>query len=204
MATIEDQFNQFKIFNNENVLIVMALAAESGSVLQQNGYKIFYTGVGLINSAIHLTRVLEKSLVKPDRIINLGWAGSREITVGTLVEVYEVCHRGVHEPFLPKPLKLECLNLKDQVICGSADYVEQFSDGSSLQKNYHVMDMELYALASVARLFKVPLHSYKFITDRSDKNMMVSIGEQIQSSHNSFLNFLKELNELEHKNLNQF
>tara|TARA_B100001758_G_scaffold50625_1_gene41123 strand:+ start:8446 stop:9024 length:579 start_codon:yes stop_codon:yes gene_type:complete len=71
-----------------NVLIVAATSAEISSEAIRD-FPILITGVGMLNTAIKLTKALHKK--KYDLVINMGVAGSfsSQIKIGDVVEVIE-------------------------------------------------------------------------------------------------------------------
>ncbi len=181
--------NQFSRFPNEQVLIVMALREESGGVLEEHGFKVHYSGLGMVNAASKLTEIGLK--LKPDRIINLGTAGSFSVQPGTLVEVDGVVQRGNVVSFMRQRKKIATFSELPKVICGTADFVEVEKSANTV---YQIMDMEALAFAQVSETLKIPFHSFKFITDSSDLNTLQDWKKNLVSAQASFLNFCKSLN----------
>lgn len=191
MAIDQAALNIFKKFANEKVAIVMALSQESNQHLEKNGYRVFYTGVGLVNSALSLTRFIE--VAHPERIINLGTAGSLNIPIGKIVEVSGVVQREPIVHFLKKEIRLNCITSLPQVVCGSADHIE------TLEKDqkyiYDIVDMECYSLAKVCQSYKLPFHSIKFITDMSNDQTQDVWKLNLEKSSLKFIETLNHLNQ---------
>ena len=59
------------------IILVSATPLEHGGIKDIHGVPIFQTGIGKINSAMNLTRILE--LVKPDLVVNFGSCGNLRI-----------------------------------------------------------------------------------------------------------------------------
>lgn len=167
----------------------MALREESGGVLEQHGYQVHYSGLGMVNAAAKLTELAIN--LKPQRIINLGTAGSFTIQPGTLVEVSGVIQRGNVVSFIRQKKNVATFSELPKVICGTADFVEVEKSANNL---YQVMDMEALAYAQVSEGFKIPFHSFKFITDSSDVNTLKDWKANLVHAQTSFLNFCKSLN----------
>lgn len=167
----------------------MALREESGGVLEQHGYQVHYSGLGMVNAAAKLTELVIN--LKPQRIINLGTAGSFTIQPGTLVEVSGVIQRGNVVSFIRQKKNVATFSELPKVICGTADFVEVEKSANNL---YQVMDMEALAYAQVSEGFKIPFHSFKFITDSSDVNTLKDWKANLVHAQTSFLNFFKSLN----------
>lgn len=180
--------NQFSKFPHEDVLIVMALQKESNGVLEQHGYKVHYTGLGMVNAAAKLTELAIN--LKPSRIINLGTAGSFTLQPGTFVEVSGVIQRGNVISLIHQKKKVSTFSDLPKAICGTADFVEV---NNSPQNSYQIMDMEALAYAQVCENLKIPFHSFKFITDSSDANTIKDWQNNLVHAQNSFLNFCHSL-----------
>ncbi|MFN9069240.1 MAG: hypothetical protein ACK5V3_18605 [Bdellovibrionales bacterium] len=146
----------------KKTLIVMALKQESQGLIESLNMPLLYSGVGLIKSTQRLTQHLEKN--KYERVLNLGTAGSRKWPQKSLLEVQKVSRRDKTLNWLNRSLELDLISNLPTGICGSADFV----DTTDEVKNWDMLDMEAYALASVCGDLKIPFHSIKFITDFSD------------------------------------
>jgi adenosylhomocysteine nucleosidase len=181
--------NNFSLFPNENVLIVMALREESGGVLEQHGFNIHYSGLGMVNAASKLTE-LGVSL-KPHRVINLGTAGSFTLQPGTMVEVDGVVQRGNVISFIRERKKIDTISALPKATCGTADFVEVEKSPNSL---YHIMDMEALALAKVCEKLNIPFHSFKFITDSSDVNTLKDWKKNLGLAQTGFLSLCQSFN----------
>lgn len=180
--------NQFSRFPNENVLIVMALREESGGVLEQHGFNVHYSGLGMVNAASKLTELT--MTLKPNRVINLGTAGSFTIKPGTIVEIDGIVQRGNVVSFMRERKKLETISDLQKVTCGTADYVEVEKSASNL---YHVMDMEALAYAKVCEKVGIPFHCFKYITDSSDVNTLKDWKANLAFAQVAFLSVCQSL-----------
>ena len=70
----------------DKIILISATPLEHGGLKDLNGVPIFQTGIGKINSAMNLTRILE--LVKPDLVVNFGSCGNlKNHKVGEVIEV---------------------------------------------------------------------------------------------------------------------
>lgn len=181
--------NNFSLFPGEGLLIVMALREESGGVLEQHGFNIQYTGLGMVNAASKLTE-LALSL-KPDRVINLGTAGSFFLPPGTMVEVEGVVQRGNVISFIRELKKVKTISELPKATCGTADFVEVEKQPNP---SYHIMDMEAWALAKVCEKLEIPFHSFKFITDSSDANTFKDWKKNLMQAHLGFLALCQSFN----------
>ena len=97
-----------KMFGKENLLIVCALERETQGQLDgcfedifNDRRNILYTGVGKINATIKLTQRLHKSYLDyspgmPELVINYGTAGSKELSIGELVDCKKFVQRDMN------------------------------------------------------------------------------------------------------------
>ncbi len=167
--------NQNHKYSLENVLFVFALEMEAGEVFQ--GQNVLFTGIGKVNAAYELTKAIHQK--KPDLIVNLGSAGSSQFSKGDVVcctqfvqrdmdvrglgyELYETPFSGVPS-ILQYGLPMENLPAG---ICGTGDNFEMRHN----ETKYDVVDMEAYALATIAMKEKIPFLCLKYISDGADDN----------------------------------
>jgi len=162
-------------YSLENVLFVFALEMEAGEIFQ--GQNVLFTGIGKVNAAYELTKAIHQK--KPDLIVNLGSAGSSQFSKGDVVCCTQFVQRDMdvrglgyelyETPFSNVPtifqygLSIENLPAG---ICGTGD---NFEMGHSKTK-YDVVDMEAYALATIAMKEEIPFLCLKYISDGADDN----------------------------------
>ncbi len=154
-------------------LIVFALESEAAG--EFDGYSCLFTGIGKVNAAISLTESL--SVSRPEMIINLGSAGSATFKRGEVVcctsfiqrdmdvrglgfELYETPLSGIG---VPLHYGMKIAGIPD-AICGTGDNFEM----NHQVNDYHVVDMEAYPLALIARRFNIPFLCLKYISDGAD------------------------------------
>jgi adenosylhomocysteine nucleosidase len=163
-----------------NVLVVMAVPAESAGVFEAAGVSVLYCGVGKVNAAIALTRELRRYLhhARPlPLVLNVGTAGSRVHPTGSLLECHEFVQRDMDvsglgfahgiTPFDEVPPRLTFERRFPQLtaaVCGSGD---SFVTGVS-RADWAVVDMEAYALAKVCWIEKARFACVKSVTDGAD------------------------------------
>jgi adenosylhomocysteine nucleosidase len=161
-------------------LVVMALPQESRGLLEAAGAPVFYTGVGKVNAAATLARLLAEvrsSGAALPLVVNMGTAGSRSLAPHTLVACNRFAQRDMDvsglgfppgvTPFDDSPAVLEFPPVfphLPQRLCSTAD---------SFATHRHevggdVVDMEAYALAKVCRIERVPFGCVKYVTDGAD------------------------------------
>jgi len=178
-----------KMFGKD-VLIVCALEQETQGQLDNyfdDERQILYTGVGKVNATLKLTQRLHSSYLHylpkmPELVINYGTAGSRELSIGELVDCTKFIQRdmnvsgmGFHRgqtPFEDTEIVLDSNSefnpIGKHYVCGTGD---NFVDNIEDEIEYiDVFDMEAYALAKVCHHYKVPFISFKYITDNADEH----------------------------------
>ena len=188
------------MFGKKDILIVCALEIETQGQLDNyfdDERQILYTGVGKVNATLKLTQRLHSSYLHylpkmPELVINYGTAGSRELSIGELVDCTKFIQRdmnvsgmGFHRgqtPFEDIEIVLDSNSefnpIGKHYVCGTGD---NFVDGVPLESytfgdNWmcDVVDMEAYALAKVCSHYEVPFISFKYITDNADEH---SVGD---------------------------
>lgn len=163
-----------------NLLVVMAVPAESAGVFEAAGVPVLYCGVGKVNAAIALTRELRRYLHHARAlplVVNFGTAGSRLHPTGSLLECHEFVQRDMDvsglgfalgvTPFDQAPPRLSFERRFAQLpaaVCGSGD---SFVTGAG-RADWAVVDMEAYALAKVCWVEKARFACVKSVTDGAD------------------------------------
>ncbi|MEL1241904.1 5'-methylthioadenosine/S-adenosylhomocysteine nucleosidase family protein [Flavobacterium flavipallidum] len=162
-------------FAKENVLFVFALEMEAAAIFEK--LNTLFVGVGKVNAAYELTKAIYER--KPDLIINLGSAGSSRFKKGDVICCSQFVQRdmdvrglGVEQyvtPFANIPSVLEYgfkIETLPQGICGTGDSFEM----EHTETKYDVVDMEAYALATIAMKEEIPFLCLKYISDGADDN----------------------------------
>lgn len=170
MSTKQSSLSQLL---DTNPLYVFALPEEAAEEFPD--VNLLFTGVGKRQATYHLTKRIIQS--RPGIIINLGSAGSYTYKRGEIVCCTKFIERdmdvtalGIDKyktPFSPdEPMLDYGLHVPgfSQSICGSGDCFEI----TLRSTDYHVIDMEAYPLAWVARQEQVPFLCLKYITDGAD------------------------------------
>ena len=171
-----------------DTLIVMAMHEEGRDVFDEE--MVLYTGVGKINAAYHLTKVLQK--LRPERVINLGSAGSTEFSTGQLVNCTEFVQRDMNAtalgiPHFQTPFDVHNspvlsygsrIPLLPKATCGTGD---SFYTGG-VNDAFNVVDMEAYVFARICQLEDIPFTCIKYITDGANHEAANDWGRTLTSS----------------------
>ena len=158
-------------------LIVMALESEGQGIFEAKGFEVLYCGVGKVNAAYHLTRMLVERRGEFSHVVNLGSAGSHRFNRGMLVAADRFVQRDMdatgigfaigQTPFDDHPPEIYFPKYFEKLphgVCASGD---SFLQGVS-PVPADIIDMEAYALAKVCRMDGVPFACAKYITDGAD------------------------------------
>ncbi|OYX84236.1 MAG: nucleosidase [Flavobacteriales bacterium 32-34-25] len=165
--------NKDQQFLIENILFVFALEMEAGEVF--NKQNSLFTGIGKVNASYELTKAICQK--RPDLIVNLGTAGSSQFKKGDVVCCTQFVQRDMdvrglgfelyETPFSNIPLVLNYglpMEGFPEGICGTGDNFEMEHNTTQ----YNVVDMEAYALATIANREKIPFLCLKYISDGAD------------------------------------
>ena len=136
-----------------------ALIAKVGEQLgladELANYEVLITGVGALN----VLRAL-RDIPRDAHLLNVGYAGSANFEIGTLVEVTDVCLNHPNVTYPEPEMRLETWGTHEDVLQArcytNTDFV--------LQSDYHdcVFDMEL---AFIAGMGFVHLRAIKYVSD---------------------------------------
>lgn len=163
-----------------DILVVMALTAESDGVFEAAGVPVLYCGVGKVNAAIALTRELQRyaHAGRPlPSVLNFGSAGSRVHPTGSLIACWKFVQRDMDvsglgfalgvTPFDHAPATLEFEPRFEHLpaaVCGSGDSFAMTASAVECG----IVDMEAYALAKVCWLEGAHFACVKYVTDGAD------------------------------------
>lgn len=194
----------------KNILFVCAMKKEAELIakklklekVEEGLYKeenisLLITGIGKQKTAISLTEYLCKK-VKPELIINIGYAGSTDIRVGDWVTISRSYN---YEWEIPGEEKYSMLDFGNQTLnsinSNKLKNVECYSAESFVTKTHLdgsiAFDMELHSIAILCDMYKIPLISLKKISDNLSLNDYYdNLKEENIFELESCLEFLKE------------
>ena len=185
-------------FPLKDVLFSFALESEAADVFV--GQNTLITGIGKVNAAYELTKVIQNK--KPSLIVNLGSAGSNSFQKGDIICCTKFVQRDMdvrglgfaqyETPLSNLPVILNYGLAMDNLkmgICGTGDSFEM----GHATKIYDVVDMEAYALAMIAMKENIPFLCLKYISDGADDNAADDWVIQVHKAAAAFGNIL-ELN----------
>jgi adenosylhomocysteine nucleosidase len=171
-------------FGDKKVLTVMAVSAEYGKALQNIGVTPYYIGVGPVQAAMNTTYILsqlQSANNLPDFVFNIGSAGSNVLNQAEVYQVKSISYRDIdvtpfgftkgETPFSDHPIVLTpdlhipdiasaSLSTGAKVITIDGATGEAFSD---LLED--MVDMESYAVLTVAKKFNIPFLGLRGISD---------------------------------------
>ena len=162
----------------KEILIICAMEKESKTIAQELKLekvtetifrKNLISGIGKQKTAINLTKYLCKN-IKPDLIVNIGYAGSTDIKIGTWVNITKSYNYEWNIPGEEKYSFLDYGNQELEPIKNTEiQKVECYSEESFVTKTdltgHLAFDMELHSVAVIGDMFKIPVMSLKKISD---------------------------------------
>ena len=179
------------------LLIITALESELKRESLPRGVEIVYCGVGKINAAMTSIKAIQQ--YSPKRILNFGTAGKIKPELQGLLEIGKVIQRDMDaEPLAPRGITPFCPRPQEYLstgkfLCGSGDSFVTATDPWLHSQGVDLVDMELYAIATIAHEYHIPWQSFKYITDDANE----SSGEDWQAKvHNGQDLFLRQLQEI--------
>ena len=179
-------------FDPRSSLLVVALEMELPPTVV-DGWQVLYTGVGKVNAAIELIKVLNEAKM-PKTIINYGSAGSLRTDLSGIQEVTRFFQRDMDARALgfelgqtPFEDNIEIDLGREGLTCGTGD---NFVSGMpELQTD--LVDMESYVIAKICRQFRIDFYCYKFISDNADDGAAADWNRQLTNGSLLFVkNFL--------------
>lgn len=184
-----------------NIVILAALETEFFTTRKLK-QKIYYTGIGKINSSRVTTQLILTE--QPDLIINVGTAGTlnREM-FGQVFGIHEVIERDMMaEPLAPRgtvPLSTQEAILRSDfgtARCATGDSFVTAKDPWLIENFVDLVDMELFAIAKVAEHYGVKWRAVKFASDLADGNAAEQWNDSLEVSNQKLADILDAALEL--------
>jgi len=180
------------------LVIITALQRELAPTALSSHIPILYSGIGKINAALATFKAIQQ--YQPALIINFGTAGKINPKCFGLLEVKKVIQRDMMAeplaprgtvPFSDKPNAL--YSLHGDCVCATGDSFVTGRDDWLIYNQVDFVDMELYAIASVAEEFGIHWRSFKYLSDEANEASGKEWADKV--SHGEIL-FLERLSAL--------
>lgn len=177
-------------------IIVSALREEFYDPSQFGG-RVFYTGIGKINAAHVITKLILTD--PPTAILNLGTAGTLNPTLlGKCVGVKSVLERDMNaEPLAPRgtvPFDARPAQYFSDFgteTCASGDSFLTESDPWLAHRGVSLVDMELFAIAKICYMHNIPWRSVKYVSDSVDSRSDTDWHKALGSSNSELSEFVR-------------
>ncbi|KDN82761.1 nucleosidase [Kitasatospora cheerisanensis] len=148
-------------------LLVLALPEEAAHL--DAGLPVLLTGMGKVNAAAALATVLAGG-AKPSEVVNLGTAGALRPGLAGTHEIGRVLQHDLDTALLEqltgRPLDGPIdLGATGPVLATGDRFVSSDADRDRLARTADLVDMEGYALATVARRAQLPVRLVKHVSD---------------------------------------
>lgn len=180
-----------------NLLIITALETELKREALPSGVEIVYSGIGKINATLTTAKAIQQ--FSPQKILNFGTVGKVNPALQGLLQIGKVIQRDmIAEPLSPRGKTPFCSRPSEyhsvgKFLCGSGDSFVIGHDPWLHSQGIDVVDMELFAIATVAHDHQIPWLSYKYITDNANEDAGKDWQEKVHHGQDLFLEELKQL-----------
>ncbi|GLW69541.1 nucleosidase [Kitasatospora phosalacinea] len=162
-------------------LLVVALPEEAAHF--DGGLPVLLTGMGKLNAAAALAAVLAGG-VRPAGIVNLGTAGALRPGLGGTHEIGRVLQHDLDVALLERltgrpmdgPIDL---GPTGPVLATGDRFVSADADRELLARTADLVDMEGYAIATVARRAQLPVRLVKHVSDEAGEGALRSWQESV-------------------------
>jgi len=179
-----------------SLVVIVALEDELNQEILSSHIPIIYSGIGKINASIATFKAIR--IYNPTLIINFGTVGRITPHLSGLIQIGSVIQRDmIAEPLAPrgsvpfskKPNKF--FSISDGHICGTGDSFVTQQDDWLIQNRVDVVDMELFAIASVAHDHNIDWLSFKFISDDANESASQEWSKHVNQGQKLFLEKLQ-------------
>lgn len=175
-----------------SLVVTVALEDELDSKHLSSHIPVIYSGIGKVNASIATFKAILE--FNPRLIVNYGTVGkitkdlSGLITIGSVIQRDMIAEplspRGT-VPFSNKPNSHS--SILEGHLCGTGDSFVTEQDHWLIKNRIDVVDMELFAIASVAYEHQVNWISYKFISDDANESSGQDWSKQVNQGQQLFL-----------------
>jgi adenosylhomocysteine nucleosidase len=182
----------------KSIVIIAALETELDHRNVPAHIPVVYSGVGKVNAAIATFKAIKE--FSPDLIINFGTVGKITPDLAGLIPIASVVQRDMNAeplaprgvvPFSDKPNKY--ISDLEGYICGTGDSFVTAQDDWLVQNGIDVVDMELFAIASVAHEHDVDWLAYAYISDSANENAGQEWSKNVNEGERLFIEKLQEI-----------
>ncbi|WP_394427898.1 nucleosidase [Streptomyces sp. SGAir0957] len=155
---------------------LIVTAAEAEAARFDATCPVLVTGMGKVRAAMELTRALSSAQARPRAIVNLGTAGALKDTLSGIVEVSRVIQHDLPDDVLHqlsgahygRPLTIS--PSPGATLATGDAFIADGRARTRLAEHADLVDMEGYAIASVAERFGVPVRIVKYVSDQADES----------------------------------
>ncbi|MGK4580758.1 nucleosidase [Kitasatospora sp. HPMI-4] len=166
---------------------LLVVAAEEEAVHLGDGLPVLLTGIGKVNAAASLATVLARGAV-PSEIVNLGTAGALRPGWSGIHQVPQVIQHDIDPTALHAltgrlygaPITVS--EAPGPILATGDLFVSDPQARDRLAERADLVDMEGYALASVAQHAGVPIRLIKHVSDEADESAARSWRESVDGS----------------------
>jgi len=159
------------------------------------GWNVVYSGVGKINASFAISKAYND--FKPKLFINYGTAGTLNKNLSGLISVKIFEQRDMDVTGLGFKLgetpfeNLSTIKFSDKgYSCSTGD---NFVTTTPMIKT-DLVDMEAYAYAKFCKIYKIPFHCYKFISDNANENAPLDWNKTIRDGATKFVENVLNVN----------
>jgi adenosylhomocysteine nucleosidase len=181
---------------SKKVILFVALESELPTEKVPNNVKVFYTGVGKVNSAIKSTEVLKDLNPSETIVLNYGSAGGHETMVGKLFK----CKTFVQNDMDARPFADKTITPFDNsLFMGKIDfnglgYHTCYTQDKFESNPDSIYDMESYSIAKVCKMYGFDFTSYKFVSDSGNSDdWEINHNKGIQLFLNELIKLLNDI-----------
>jgi len=163
---------------------LLVVAAEEEAVHLNHDLPLLITGMGKVNAAVAVARVLAAH--RPSELVNLGTAGALKPGIKGTHEISRVIQHDLDgaalEALTGRATGLP-LDLRDEgpVLATGDAFVSSERVRARLAVQADLVDMEGYAVASAARAAGVPVRLVKHVSDTADEGAATAWKDSVEA-----------------------
>ncbi len=163
---------------------LLVVAAEEEAVHLNDDFPLLLTGIGKVNAAVAVARVLASH--RPSEVVNLGTAGALKPGIKGTHEISRVIQHDLDgvaiEALIGRPTGRSFdLGHEGPILATGDVFVSAEGVRAALAAHADLVDMEGYAVAAAARAAGVPVRLVKHVSDTADEEAAMTWKDSIEA-----------------------
>jgi adenosylhomocysteine nucleosidase len=156
------------------------------------------SGVGKIKASAATEHLLSKYNIS--KVLNFGMAGGidESVEIGEIINITKCYDNDEdltafgHDKIVRNLMEIDEFNYKKGICVSGDKFVNDLNESRDINSRYNALccEMELSAISMICNMYKTPIISLKYISDKADENAESDFDESLKKATEDFSEFL--------------